>query len=74
MARDVALHAVGAPSIPLDGDMKTLLLSALILSFSSAALAQDKTVTLPEDKIVVKAPSCTVRALDQGRGNVRICQ
>lgn len=55
--------------------MKTLLLSALILSFSSAALAQDKVVVLPQDTIVVKAPTppCTVRPLDQGRGNVRTC-
>lgn len=55
--------------------MKTLLLSALILSFSSAALAQDKVVVLPQDTVTAKAPSapCTVRALDQGRGNVRTC-
>lgn len=55
--------------------MKTLILSAaLILSFSSAALAQSKTVVLPEVKITAKVPTCTVRELDQGRGSVKICE
>ncbi len=54
--------------------MKTIILTIATLTVTTAALAQDKTVTLPEDKITVKAPApCVVRPLDQGRGNVRIC-
>jgi len=55
--------------------MKTLLLSAaLLLSLTGNALAQETVIVMPQDKIVAKAPvTCTVRALDQGRGNVRIC-
>ena len=54
--------------------MKTIILTIAMRTTTNAALAQEQTVRLPEDKIVVKAPKpCTVRELDQGRGSVKIC-
>lgn len=54
--------------------MKTIILTIAMLTTTTAALAQETTVTLPEDKITAKAPKpCVVRELDQGRGSVKIC-
>lgn len=50
-------------------------ISLLATIIATPAMAQDKktsTVTMPELKIVVKP--CKVRALDQGSGNVKICE
>ncbi len=66
--------AVGGRRLPLQGDMKTIILTIAMLTTTTAALAQETTVTLPEDKITAKAPKpCVVRELDQGRGSVKIC-
>jgi hypothetical protein len=55
--------------------MKTIILTIAILTSTTAALAQDRTVTLPEDKIVVKAPRpCVERPLDSDhKARVRVC-
>ncbi len=51
------------------------LVSLLSVIIATPALAQDKksdVVVMPVAKIVVKP--CKVRALDQGSGNVKICE
>ena len=48
------------------------LTSLLAVIIVTPANAQSKAIVMPV--LVVKAPHCTIRELDQGSGSVRICE
>lgn len=55
--------------------MKTIILTIAMLTTTTAALAQDQEVRLPEDKVTAKPPvKCSDRPLDSDhKARVRTC-
>ena len=55
--------------------MKTIILALAILTSTTAALAQDGEVRLPEDTVTAKPPvKCVDRPLDSDhKAHVRVC-